>query len=219
MAKPLRSSRSYLSGCLFAALWTSISLIILVAMVAGGLDSAFEDGRLRLDLLVAAVPLPALLLIGTIILIGVVIGVFSVRPLLAGIRVGTPELRLDVEHPVVGQRLNMYYRQSFRGNVTVTAHTIQLIFKESATYTQGTDRHTDTHSAVMDEVTLNPGRYHGRSAIRQELELEIPRDSMHTFEAANNKLEWFIRLEIDLAGWPVYWREYELPVRAELAQR
>ena len=40
---------------------------------------------------------------------------------------------------------------------------------------------------------------------------------MHTFIATRNKLQWFIRVEIDFAKWPDYKEDFEIHVLPEMS--
>lgn len=116
-----------------------------------------------------------------------------------------------------GETLDVQYRQSIKRQVTVNSMAFTLILQESATYDQGSSTVTVTHDHVIDEkvefnVTLSP-----ELGINQKLSFSIPDDAMHSFEAYRNKLDWYVRVKLDIPNFPDFNRNYKLKVLPEVA--
>lgn len=131
---------------------------------------------------------------------------------IARARLGRPELTVSQAEVAVGETFGVEYRQRFRTSAEIYNSRIELLFRESATYTQGTDTRTDRHEEVLDYFDGPAGTFPGDGMAQQAGTFTIPRDGMHSFTATNNKLQWFVRLKVDVKGWPDLTEEYELRV-------
>jgi hypothetical protein len=92
----------------------------------------------------------------------------------------------------------------------VTGLQITLRGSEVARYRRGTDTHTDTHvfftETVVDATNaMNIAR--GSGTIR------IPADSMHSFDADNNKVTWALHVAGHIARWPNIDETFDITVR------
>ena len=76
---------------------------------------------------------------------------------------------------------------------------ITLKAEEVATYRRGTDTRTDRH--VFHQETLLETRDHAQMQTGN-VTVQIPGDSMHTFNAGNNKIEWKLELHGEIPRWP-----------------
>jgi hypothetical protein len=70
---------------------------------------------------------------------------------------------------------------------------------EEARYTQGTNTHTDT--AVFHEELIHETADPAEIAAGKS-QFQIPTDSMHSLNAANNKIKWQIQLRAEIRRWP-----------------
>jgi hypothetical protein len=61
---------------------------------------------------------------------------------------------------------------------------------------------TRTRDQVVLTHTSSEQHVAAGSDLTDECELQIPRDAMHTFDAPHNKLEWLIRVVVDLPSQP-----------------
>jgi hypothetical protein len=185
-------------GCLlvFAIFWTGFSLMwTYLAWREGGVVPALFG-------------LP-FILVGLILL-----GALSWRTF-AGIRLESPSLTLSSSAVHVGETFSAMYDQRFKGGVDVQEIGVELVFRESATYTRGTDTHTDTHEVVLDAVK-SPGRtFQPSETFHQTYRFTIPYSGMHSFDAFHNKLQWFIRVHVRVLNWPDLKDEYEFNVLPE----
>ncbi len=78
--------------------------------------------------------------------------------------------------------------------------TIELEGREEARYRRGTSTYTDHRVFFSQQLASEGGRF---GAIdRGSTTVEIPRRTMPTFEAANNKIQWRIKVHGDVPFWP-----------------
>lgn len=82
--------------------------------------------------------------------------------------------------------------------------------REEATYTRGTNTVTDKHTFATfdiadtdDPVAIDTGRS----------VLTLPRGTVHSFEASNNKIKWTIKVHGTIKLWPDIESEYAIVVR------
>ncbi len=91
---------------------------------------------------------------------------------------------------------------------------ITLRGREEARYRVGTRTHTATHDFFEARLVDASGEGARRGG---PLELEIPADAMHSFEATDNKIEWSLELSGEIRRWPDVNERYVvvvLPARA-----
>lgn len=144
--------------------------------------------------------------IGLIILVGMLWRYF------ARVKVGRPNISVSKDTVRVGETFNVIYEQEFRQVTETQSLTIQLIFRESATYTRGTDTRTDKHDTVLDRHEASGRRFESGEIFRLDCSFTIPDNAMHTFVEDKNKLQWFVSIHIDILNWPDLHEEYEIIV-------
>ncbi len=138
------------------------------------------------------------------------------NPVVAKARVEPAELIISKDTIRVGESFRATYRQGFKVGADVEKVLLQFVLRETATYRRGTNTYTAVHNHTHFEQTY-PGRhYQSNQFFEDSLELEIPKDGMHTFMASRNKLQWFIHVEIDFAKWPDYKEDFEIKVLPEM---
>ncbi len=87
--------------------------------------------------------------------------------------------------------------------------TINVCGREVATYRRGTKTHTDERVFREIEV-VKTGDF---LKIQQgDAEIQIPQDSMHSFESDHNKIVWSIRVQGEIRMWPDVDNSYALVV-------
>jgi hypothetical protein len=182
----------------FMLLWNGIISIFLWEVVSGwrkGSPDWFET--------LFIIPF---LLVGLGLIAGVVycfLGLFSPRP------------QLKVSAPVVplGGSLDLEWVTSGRVG-TVRKLSIVLKGREEATYTRGTDTVTDKHTFARVPVVEAEGR---DAILAGQASLAVPRDTMHSFEAAHNKIVWSVHVHADVRRWPDSKEDYPIVVLPVLA--
>ena len=187
---------------LFAAFWNGIVWTILIAAILPGI-LAGSGGEW--------IPL---LFVSLFALIGLGLFGMVIHQLLA---LTNPRLRLIVNrrafHP--GEVLELEWECS--GNPSrITTVTIALEGRESATYTRGTDTTTETHvfarlpvATLEDAVAMLGGRS----------KLQLPADTVPTFIAAHNKIEWILTVRGVIPRWPDISDDYPITLLAPRSTR
>jgi hypothetical protein len=89
---------------------------------------------------------------------------------------------------------------------------IKLIGQEKATYTVGTNTRTDESTFFEAELVNTTNMV---DVAEGQATFTIPADTMHSFEADNNKIVWCFKLEGDISLWPNVTEEYQLVVRPQ----
>jgi len=142
--------------------------------------------------------------------IGVILLVGMLWRYLAGVKVVQPNISVSKDTLRIGESFNVIYEQEFRQVTETQSLTIQLIFRESATYTRGTDTRTDKHDTVLGSFEDSGGRFERGEIFSHDCSFTIPDNAMHTFVADKNKLQWFVSIHIDILNWPDLHEEYEI---------
>ena len=156
---------------------------------------------------------------GVFAVIGVVLMVRGVVSAIASSRVGDPLISVATTRLPVGGRFVVAYEQTWKRAAEVNRIVVQLVLRETVRYTRGTDTDTDTHDDVVQELVTEGRRFEAGEVFRNEYALRIPEDGMHTFTPSwDNRIEWFVRVSVDIADWPDLEREYEITVLPELAR-
>ena len=117
-----------------------------------------------------------------------------------------PVLTLDKRSPRLGERITLKW--GLLGNKERIQSLIMMLEgREKATYRVGTDTTTDTHVIYSQEIVSTD--LIGVAELNAT-DFLIPADSMHSFEANNNEIEWVIKVDGVIDRWPDI--EYEYPV-------
>ena len=147
--------------------------------------------------------------------VGAVMLTIGVRVLLARARVTRPEVALSTQAPRVGEVVSLSYKQNFKSATDVQGIRFQLLLREKATYRRGTDTVTVTHDNVAQEYQIAGRRFEAGEGFQDQRQFQPL--GMHSFSASNNKLDWLIHVQVEMAGWPAFIEEYPLQVSSELA--
>ena len=153
------------------------------------------------------------------IAIGLLLFAGSLWRTFSALRVAPPEVSISRTKLRPGERFNVAYVQRFRLPTTLQDCRVELVFRESATYTQGTDIRTDTHENVESSFDGPAGSFEAGAEVRRDGDFQIPTDAMHSFNARHNKLEWFVRVHVDIQEWPDMIELFDLTVLPERSFR
>ncbi len=117
---------------------------------------------------------------------------------------------VTVNKAVVALGTELRVNWSIEGRVQRLAHwNLTLEAREEATYIRGTDSTTDTRVfATFPLADQRPPEI----ARAGSASVKIPADTMHSFEAANNKVVWLIRVHGEVRNWPNSDDEFPLTV-------
>lgn len=106
----------------------------------------------------------------------------------------------------LGGTLNLTWQ--LRGNRNVQKLKIYLEGREEATYRRGTDTYTDKNIFCR----LDVAEANGIATKQGSGQVQIPIDTMHSFEARNNKIVWRIIAQGEIPIWPDLKEEYPIAV-------
>lgn len=120
-----------------------------------------------------------------------------------------PTLTLDSSRLALGQSCRVSWRWSGKTQ-SIERLRIVLEGREEATYRRGTDTRTDTSAFARIDLVDTPS---SPEIARGSAELEIPADSMHSFEAPNNKIVWSLRVMADIPRRPDVGEEHKLVIQ------
>ena len=144
--------------------------------------------------------------------------VVQLRKMYTNYRVGKPEVLISKTTAVLGDKIHVDFSNTFRQSVNVQKMSAKLIFKESATYQQGTNTRTVHHDEVIQEFETMGGQFRPNSFYSEQFEFQIPRDHMHTLNVNRNRLRWLIQLEMEIPRMANFNQEYEINVLPELTK-
>jgi hypothetical protein len=185
-------------GILFAGIWIGVIVFTLTASPIGESDP---------------VPVILLIVIGLPVFVAGLFGIlFGIRPWLAGMRAARPEVTISSDELRVGDAITVGFRQAFTRPATVRNVRMELVFHEWAYYSAGKNSSTHTHDESISAFSMPGGEFEAGGELSFTQPMQIPRNGMHTFEAAHNKLTWFLRVTVDIAGWVDFREDYPLQV-------
>jgi len=120
-----------------------------------------------------------------------------------------PRLRIMPGSPRLGDRLHVEW--SFTGRVArIRRLEIRLIGREEATYRRGTDTVTDREEFARLHVATSELEPEIRTGSRT---IDMPVDTMHSFEATSNKIVWTLEVSGDISRWPDVSETFPITVR------
>lgn len=151
--------------------------------------------------------------LGPIVVGAVVFGGYA---LLMNTLLGTPEPMMSAVLLRRGDTLQIHYKQPVKRNVTLKSLTFTLVLQESATYDQGTNTVTERYDQVINQIADFDVMLYREQGVDRQLSFEIPDNAMHSFSAYRNKLEWYLRVQMDIPNFPDYHRHYKLQVLPEV---
>lgn len=137
--------------------------------------------------------------------IGILLIYGVVTKFMAAARMHEPIVRISYQPLYLGEAFTCWIEQQAKRQVTITCLVVKLICRESATYRRGTSTTTVTHDVYSNAITtaenetIDVGR-----PLSAELNFQIPPDSMHTFDASHNKIQWLLDVRTQIPRWPDY---------------
>ena len=213
--KPPREKRQG-RGCLtiFAVVWTVGSCLPWVAMavpIAGVLLTGEPD-------ILATVLSLAGMLVFTVpfFLLGVGLLVWSLWPVIVGLKVSRPEISVSSDAVRPGDTVSFIYSQTFKSAAEVKQASFQLVMRETAIYTRGTDTYTVHHEYPLQRYDVPPRSFQAGETWHDRREWQIPAEAMHTLDYPRNRLRWLVAVRVVIGGWPDFKEEYEIRVLPEV---
>lgn len=148
---------------------------------------------------------------------GLSIAVKGVRSALASARVGNLEIMVSARQLPVGGSFRLSCRHDCRRAVDVSRFVAQLVLRETVRYSDGENTSTARHEEVVQRVERPGRRFERGEVFVDDFDFGIPLYGMHTFApSADNRIEWYVTITVELARWPDLHREYEVTVLPEL---
>ena len=192
--KPRRSPTLTLAGMTFMALfWNGLVSVFVWQVVKG-----FRTGRVEVCLTIFLVPF---VLIGIGLVVGAVKSLLALFNPRAVLMLGRAELAL-------GESAELRWGMAGK-HERVHRLVVRLEGREEATYRHGTSTSTDKHTFFTLDLadTTDP-----REIASGRATVAVPRDTMHSFAAPNNKIVWGLAVHGHIQGWPDVKDEYPLTV-------
>jgi hypothetical protein len=182
-----------IGGLVFAVIWNGITSVFVTIAVMSHLKGDPEWFLTFFIIPFVLVGLAAILFVGYSIL-----ALFTPQPV---ITISSPSVRL-------GESLRLSWL--FGGAVSSLRRlTITVCGQESATYRRGTTTYTDTNVFLDIPVVDATDSFRIQ---RGDVEVQIPSDTMHSFESEHNKITWSITVKGEIAMWPDVDNSYQLLV-------
>ncbi|MEK7475412.1 MAG: hypothetical protein AAB152_07215 [Candidatus Coatesbacteria bacterium] len=136
------------------------------------------------------------------IIVLVVVFAFTLFFFLVRMKVAAAEIAVTPLKVPVGGEVNVVWRQSFRGQVTVNRAVVRLVYKERAVSGSGKSQSTHIHETVVQEIE-KPGRdFAPGEDLAVGAQFRIPPTAMHSFDFGSNQLTWRVETRLDLERWP-----------------
>ena len=187
----------FIGLCVFALIWNGIVSVFVVIAIKSHLE-----GNPEWFLTLFMIPF---VLIGLGVIMAALwqfLAIFNPKPV----------LEVNTASPALGQTLIIDWR--FEGRVErIETVTISLLATERATYQRGTDTVTDTHEfynmALAETSNLND------IMTGSHVEAVLPADTMHSFEARHNKIEWQLQVRGKIRRWPDVKHDFKLVVQPQ----
>ena len=144
---------------------------------------------------------------------------WGLRPAVARMRIGAPDMAISSTRLRVGEEFSVSYRQTWKRAADVNRVVFQLVLRETVRYTRGTETVTENQDEIV-QAFESPGRhFRAGEMINEHRGFRIPETGMHTFTpSGDNRIEWFVKVSVEMARWPDFTREYELIVLPEMAR-
>lgn len=185
LAKP---SKGTVAGIVGMTIWNTVTLSVFIGAIA-----------------VKAVGFAVFM--AAFVAVGGLITVLTVSDLLG--RMKLPRVEVSEEPAYLGDEIDIRVEQ--RGPVQVNRLLVELVCRESVTYSVGTttrDEHNDVYTrSLVDEVARNVAR---GERWPLQVRARLPPDLPHSFTSKRNAIRWLVRVRADIAGWPDYDEAFEL---------
>jgi len=199
--KPKRSPLGKLIGVTaFALVWNGLVSVFVWQVIKG-----WRTGRGDWFITLFMIPfvLAGLGLIGGIVYY--VLALFNPRP----------RLTLSADAVPLGGTAELQWE--FSGHVNrIRKFEILLEGREEATYRRGTDTVTDKNVFATLPIVETEDR---RDIVIGDTTLAVPPDTMHSFDASNNKIIWTLKVHGDIKMWPDVKEEFPLTVLPAAAEQ
>jgi hypothetical protein len=132
---------------------------------------------------------------------------------LARARISEPVVATPVRALPLGGHFVVTYQQKWSRTVDVQRVVMRLVLRETVRYGSGNTTQTDKHDKVVQRLETQGRRFARGEVLSGEYSFQIPSDGMHTFvPSPDNRIEWYVTLDVELTRWPNMHQEYEITV-------
>ena len=131
--------------------------------------------------------------------------------------IGLPSLEIS-DYPLQpGESYQLHLSQP--GKIRLRLLEVVLVCEEEATYNQGTDIRTESLDIFEQRLFRKRGiELKPFEPLEETIELELPREAMHSFKSNNNRIQWKIVVRGTANGWPSQERSFAITVVPRAAE-
>jgi hypothetical protein len=152
-----------------------------------------------------------------------VAGLFALRWLMVRRLLGAEQLAIEPVRARLGDTLTVRCNLPVKRSVHVERFALELICREWVQYRRGTKVYRDRQEVFcQSHVALQDSDVAGGRILVGEALLAVPPTAMHSFRARNNRIEWFVRMDVRIPKCPNVRKERPiivLPLLAPQAQQ
>jgi hypothetical protein len=158
------------------------------------------------------------------VFIGVAVaGLFVLRWLMVRRLFGAEQLTIEPARVRLGDTLTVRCSLPVKRSVRIERFALELVCREWVQYQHGTKVYRDRQEVFcQSHVALQDGDVAGGRMLTGEALLAVRPTAMHSFHARNNRIEWFVRMEVRIPKCPNVrkkWPVIVLPLLAPQAQQ
>lgn len=191
---------TFLGVVLFACIWNGIVSIFVMEVIS---DWQAGNGSWGMTLFMTP-----FLLVG---IGGVLAAIYYFLALF------NPKVQMFVSSPSLMMGETLQAKWVLRGRLSgISDFKVKLIGEEWCQYRRGTNTYTDTSTFYYVIAVATSDPYEIESG---EVEIVIPTDTMHSFDASNNKIKWTLEVHGDIKLWPDVKNKFPLVILPARAQK
>jgi hypothetical protein len=146
--------------------------------------------------------------------IGVLIFLGMINSAITALRWG--KTRVEIQKELLGPGESTRVTVAQAGSHPIKMLRLTVVARESSTYRVGTDSKTDTFDIWSKVLLAQEGLTAQGERPMAEATLEIPPQAMHSFYSSSNRIEWFLRLEMEAKTIATVNEEYPFRVAPEV---
>ncbi|MEM9364906.1 MAG: hypothetical protein AAGD07_02845 [Planctomycetota bacterium] len=201
----LQAGRTRILGtAALSLIWNSVCIVLFAVVVSG-----WWYNRNRPILAMMMLPFTG-------------ISIWSLRSLTAEVRrvagVGPTLVEINA-HPIhPAETYQVVVAQL--GRMRLKQMKVSLVCEEQSFFRQGTDVRVEKHLAFEQEVLVSTNvRVDPGQPWKQQFEVPIPANAMHSFVAENNAIRWRLVISGEARPWPSFCRSFPIFVRPREPRR
>jgi hypothetical protein len=151
--------------------------------------------------------------------LGPVVAFFLIRRAMVKSKLGDPEVRISPNPAIAGDAIRVLARVVPKKAVKLGKLTAELMGQERVVRGSGKHARTHFHKLHVAQVPFQFGarEVQGGEPIMLDATLQLPPGAPLTFAAPSNCVEWSVKLQLELLGWPDWDKTFPLTVRPKAA--